>query len=322
MQNDKEENVELDPMSRSWNAETVELLCFGYLRSFSTTISIKDLALIVSYYIAKFNLNFIFNKHYAHCCFCKESGKIICTFNQYFFTGKTSFSTVIFTPFISQLSQGIGKGNMKGNKVTLNIEIQHMDSDHYWYKGGGYQFEAGLICIPRRIMNAKLADANEILDRLKQSFSSIEPPKMKHCRLNHVCSKQNGWYSENDQAIFSSFESIFWSFAHFMDLNTSRSRCGKNNQLSFVRNIAKNFKEKDCLEICVDFNQNCVYANQFDHKMKIKKMLGEDQTNQEFKNGKITLEFDKYEYLFAFACARKGTQSDDSKGFVFQISLT
>ena len=151
--------------SRSWNIETVELVCSGYIRKSLSNISIKDISLLISKFIADFKLNFINNEDFSHVYFddskhvLKKPGftwncnRIICEFNNYIENAARNFSSVVFLPFVSQLRpifQDPDNKNANANCIKFCVTFKHFDSGYGWFHKKGYNFEVGIIGIEKK----------------------------------------------------------------------------------------------------------------------------------------------------------------------------
>ena len=120
---------------------------------------------MISQLIGKFQLDFINNETYSHVYFdsctntstsknCKavkplsnNSNKIIVEFNRYIKESDRDFSTVVITPFISQLRPSMKSDS---DSIVISITIKHLDSGYQWFSKSGYQFDFGVICIPKK----------------------------------------------------------------------------------------------------------------------------------------------------------------------------
>lgn len=167
-----------------------------------------------------------------------------------------------------------------------------------------------------------------VLTQIGQTFSRIRF-KQDNCSIDNLLSQD---------VTFKKFETYYISFIYNGSEKRHVCRMGKNNNPYYIElffsdkskkvkggsklNEEYCLKRNDYVEICVDYNQDNDKAwLYFTKNSDFSKVIGKNVRENEFKFGKIELDFDKYDYLYAFSSARCGCNDKDIKGFEFEVSV-
>ena len=133
-------------------------------------------------------------------------------------------------------------------------------------------------------------------------------------------------------ALFKNFNSYHMSVNNTRDNNKQWIEiCNRTVGLPYISSLIianEHYKynpENDVLSACMEYNND---KNEFYLYFRIntKRIEKKESThyykNNNIKNGKIKLDFDKFEYLFALTSLRCGCERKRVKGFEFEVSFT
>ena len=369
------------------NPSQYNLLCFGFTRQWfqliNNHIQIDDIANIIVKYTMSFNLGFIYHPNYCKVFFSDDksndiddninhnndsilqSSRITCNFNVDPTKGKYSVpislplgqipdhysSTVIFTPFLSQLlhiDHDIDK-NVKSKKCVRFTVI--LKKNKCGARRDGYKFHCGLFAIPKRKVKRDMTSNNDwrqiFLKQFEMIFTNPLVPFIDHTcllsQLPHKLMQQIDKLKSNDEykkhikningGIISACKHSKVIHADFIK-SFSRGRCTFGEKIDNSKFVLNDF-----VQFCID-NKN---DDNQEYIINIKKGLAQDGLKNDFSksqsmfDGYINiiintsekninsienkkLNFNKYDYLFAICSSRCLCYANyDQGGFEFEV---
>ena len=196
----------------SWNADAVHLLGFGFVRKHLNHIKFTGIGNIIVAYITSFRISCINNPKYSHVYYEKDdelNTTLICDFsiNNTEIKNTHYGSTIIFKPFISQLLSKIDSRR----SAEISIECKKLVCNHSYYDKTGYNFQCGLICLPK-IYNRVSDDDNNDID-VKQEDDVAKDNESESESLENRLKKMENIFSniskfENDSCWLESINNI------------------------------------------------------------------------------------------------------------------
>ena len=172
-------------------------------------------------------------------------------------------------------------------------------------------FECGIISIP----NHHKTNVKEI----KTNFENIKKFKNK-INGNDDCGIDNIMMDES--LPFSNWESYYLYFGR-KSMSFHFHNCWPEQTQTLVLSHSTSIIDKNnnqieiCVEYIIDSNEYYLYFIKNDN------ILGKDKTKTSFINGKVKLDFDNNDYLFALSSSRCDCdERKNVKGIEFEVSVT
>ena len=281
-----------------WNEQIVSLLVFGYVRE-NINFAIPDISSVINNYLKNMFFDYhINNKKYCNVKYLSND-KILCNFRiiNESIKRKHNCSTIICTPYISEIfknyeSKIINNNNNINEKtyLTINVKLVKNDCPKIYY------FSCGLICIPKK---SKIN-----LKELKNIYENIETLKNDDCR----------YFPTNENCLKN-------CKVHAISWNKENRNVNIGCDFGRISDCCQSKPQKPQFYICIDHNIiSNIYAVHFmDYYGNI---IGNNKSNNEIVNGKLKLDFDTFDYLFAMYSNRCGCSKESKiKKFEYQISI-
>ena len=289
-----------------WTKPMIKLLIFGFVRD-NINFAIPDISLIIYLYLLNMLLNYhINNNKYSNIKYMSNNN-IICNFT---INGENmeidhNWSTIIFTPYLSDVFNNTDINDLT-TKVTQKMKISLKKNECNGL--ASCCFQCGIIGIPLIY--------KKDLKILKNSYENVKRFTHDHFSLSGM---------ENiDPMPFLNCNSYFagcdcptstrtYGYGHYTYIETYRNY--------FCHRFLDTNDKSDCIEVCIDYiMSNNEYYLYF---MRNNQILGTKKSEKEFINGKIKLNFNNNDYLFALSSPRCECQLNKNvKGFEYEVSMS
>ena len=178
-------------------------------------------------------------------------------------------------------------------------------------KWTNFSFGCGIICVPKsnNCNNVTISKLKNFYENIK-SFRNDAIGFWNLRKLNNIVAEFGSY-----QLFYCKLDPASGAYVHI----------GKHDSPSeFYRNQESfDFNENDWIDVCIDCNINNEYYLYFING-KNDEIIGNTCTiNDKFFNGKIKLDFENYDYLYALTSKRCDCDiKQNVKGFEFQISFS
>ena len=294
-----------------WNEKNINLLMYGYTRN-NINFGIPDICSIIYIYLFDLLLNYhISNSKYCNLKYLSNNN-IICNFNMH---GNDIIylynqSMIIFTPYLSFVFNNINKTNnitriirkMKCQLITNNCQEKE------------FILQCGIIGIPKNDSSYNLKHIKNVIENSQYFSSSV-------CDARDDLSLCNIMFQDGLQCFRN-------CITHFVAINKFGTWYGYNfydnhTLLDTYDNKFNINNINDTIEVCIKYNT--ILKDYKCYFVQNNTLIGTNivLNNACFENGKITIDFQNYDYLFALSSRRCDCkQFSKCNGIEYKLSIT
>ena len=315
-----------------WDNYKIELLVYGMIRkNVNKKVGVRDISAIILYYTKNTLKDYhLHNSNYSTIKYLSDKS-ILCNFrilgdSRYQMRYHHAFSLVVFTPYISDIFDNkISSIKKINDKPPDNFNIVHdmkvsvtkcqcasFGNNHFW-------LHLGVICIPK---NKKIG-FNEIENTLLSNKNYASKKERLSLYFNQLRNASCGDDFDDCDASNDDKSSKWGDIeSYFLEVSPSVTYMYINDIYKDLSSIK--CTKKDFFQMRIEGNINSYDSNQYYLSfLKSDEIIGRDQKFNIFREGKIALNFDKFDYLFALSSDRCGCpETQDVDGFEYKVTTS
>ena len=292
-----------------WNEDKILFLIIGYLR-INILMGIYDISSIIFKYTKNLFIDYHLNNNkYSKISYLSDN-TILCNFkvnekNKSFYPSQ---SPIIFATNINQSFL-----DYKAMKIyKMKIKLIKSECNHPIYLNNGIKFYCGVIGISKHNNNNLSIFKDFIFNRINDNSLN----DLNIIDMNGEI-KESFWCCINQNHLVLRTEASIDSttlLCKNIDTNEFDKCCV---EFKFVEpSFNYSFKQSNIIQVCVENTNNNRYCVYF---VKNDKIVGKSTyaLQKIFENGRETLDFNRFDYLFALSCIR--CDCDNCDGYEFKV---